>query len=187
MAKAKDLEMAQDSKDTKKVVKPRPKKCTAPSLKKLARIGKEAIAMAHKQFPYMKGLEEAADEAARELRLMVKPHEKFTVLGNSPKGMSGRLDEALMTIDPSDWDKLLVAIAGKDCPHRRKPVTDHSAVVKHMGSHLNRMAGNTKSNELDNVHALAKVGLQEEVEKIMNYITPIATLWNVYAKAISYK
>jgi len=185
MAKAKDKKV--QGTDTKKAPKPRPKKATAASLKKLARIGKEAIAMAHKQFPYIKGLEEAADAAARELRTMVKPHEKFTVLGNSQRGMSGRLDEALMTIDPSNWDQLLVAIASKDCPHRRKPVTDHSAIVKHMSSHLNRMAGTTATSEADNVRALTKVGMAEHVEKIMGLLAPISVLWGVYAKAISYK
>jgi len=185
MAKATDK--AVQGTDTKKTPKPRPKKANAASLKKLARIATEAMAMAHKQFPYIKGLEEAADAAARELRTMVKPHEKFTVLGNSQRGMSGRLDEALMTIDPSNWDQLLVAIAGKDCPHRRKPVTDHAALIKHMAAHLNRMAGTTTAREADNVRALAKVNLAEQVEKVMGLIAPISVLWGTYAKTVNYK
>ena len=183
MAKDKEVQ----AKTTTKTQKPRPKKANKASLKRLSRIALEAIAMAHKQFPYVKGLEEAADAAAKELRGMTTPNDKFTVFGNSPKGMSGRLDEALMLHDPSDWSKLLVAIAKEDNRYRRKSPADHASLITHMKAHLSRMAGMTTAREADNVRALKKVGLSDKVEEIMNLMAPIATLWGVYAKAISYK
>jgi len=182
MSKAKTTTpVVEETKTEKPVVKSKATK--GASLKKLMRIAKEAVSKARKANPALKVIEADAARNLIEVRELVglEPNGNLSVFGNMMHGMSGRLDQALMAHDPSEFAAILTEIAKGENHARRSATNEHDKLVKHAIDHLKRVSGNGINSAKKFDKPLAKVGMNHKTEHICNLMAPTLVVFQAYA------
>ena len=165
------------SKTNKKETKPTtPSKATkGSSLAKLKRMATSAVKKAHESNPAMGAIEADAMVSLQAVRDMcgTEQNGNLSVFGNRMHGMSGRLDQALMKHDITDFATILAEVAKGENHARRSAPTDHIKLVTHALNHLKRCSGNGINSAKNFAKPLANVGMNHRVDELSNLMAPI--------------
>lgn len=155
--------------------KPVSKATKGASLTKLKRICTEAVAKARKANPILDVIEADAQTSLLAVREMcgTEPNGNLSVFGNQMHGMSGRLDQALMNNDITDFPAIMAEVASGTNRARRSASNDHVKLVKHSIDHLKRCSGNGINSAKKFEKPLGKVGMNHKTEEISNLMAPV--------------
>ncbi len=163
--------------------KPAPSKATkGASLKKLMRVANEAVVLARKNNPTLEIVEQDAMVNLLAVRELVGTEQNgnLSVFGNMMHGMSGRLDQALMKHDVTEFAAILAEVAEGDNRARRSKSNEHFKLAKHAVDHLKRVGGNGIHSAQNFSRALSKVGMNHKTEDICDLMAPVLLVFQSY-------
>lgn len=162
--------------------KPRKKRVPIATIRKL----NTSISNADKAILNLKYLSKVIEDANNGLALtqiIVKKAvvtDKLTAFGHKKDSMGGILDEAILSNKTCNFEMWVMAVVNENPESRKTDLKNNKGLVKRLRDHLVWISGSNYSGSMGFPKRLKRVGLSEHAEEIMNAMTPVSTLFDLY-------